>query len=300
MSALQIAVLSDRIATLIQGSTTSEGRNFAEMLSLQHQLNSLGRIGVPEYLAEGHPWHYAIFGESDEAMGHVGWTWWKGWKAHDFESYGAYLKRHLPQNDKAMQQAAIEWIDQLHFALSLVLQGGADENFVLRCRVALNGGLTYGRTRGVKQGEVNLVFLRRATMRIAGIVSHIDLNYGVDVDECQWPDVFPSDLKQSVEDSLHVIGKALGALGVTADALYNTYVQKNVLNAFRWRDHRYQKGSYIKFWGGEEDCVHLQRFADEHAKLAEDVSLVDYLNSKLEQRYAEAVKAGDPVMSAGQ
>jgi len=40
------------------------------------------------------------------------------------------------------------------------------------------------------------------------------------------------------------------------DALYRTYVGKNVLNFFR-QDHGYKDGSYIKIWADREDNEHL-------------------------------------------
>ncbi len=40
------------------------------------------------------------------------------------------------------------------------------------------------------------------------------------------------------------------------DALFKTYVGKNVLNFFR-QDHGYKEGSYIKTWDGREDNEHL-------------------------------------------
>ncbi len=40
------------------------------------------------------------------------------------------------------------------------------------------------------------------------------------------------------------------------DALYRSYVGKNVLNFFR-QDHGYKDGSYIKVWQGREDNEHL-------------------------------------------
>ena len=40
------------------------------------------------------------------------------------------------------------------------------------------------------------------------------------------------------------------------DALYRTYIGKNVLNFFR-QDHGYQEGHYVKTWHGREDNEHL-------------------------------------------
>lgn len=48
----------------------------------------------------------------------------------------------------------------------------------------------------------------------------------------------------------------LAALGSDFDALYRTYVGKNVLNVFR-QDHGYRDGRYRKVWEGREDNAHL-------------------------------------------
>ena len=40
------------------------------------------------------------------------------------------------------------------------------------------------------------------------------------------------------------------------DALYRSYVGKNVLNFFR-QDHGYKEGTYVKNWAGREDNEHL-------------------------------------------
>lgn len=302
MSALQIAQLNSQIDNLKTQAASPDERlstfsKFVDMLGLQHQLNQLGRVGVPEYLAENHPWHYAIFGEAEETLGHIGWTWWKGWNSEKFSSYAAYLDRNVPFSDQNVQQAALEWIDQLHFLLSLVLQGGAQEWIVFRCARALADGLEVGgRHPATLRGETHLTTQRRLIMDLARTVTNVDTYY---FDDNTWPTEFGGDLVHQIESGFLTVGRALGQMGVTEDRIYQTYVPKNVLNAFRWRDYRYQKGSYIKVWAGEEDSVYLQRFVEEHSKVAEDVSLVDYLNRNLEQRYSEAVEAGDPAMSAG-
>lgn len=45
-------------------------------------------------------------------------------------------------------------------------------------------------------------------------------------------------------------------LDMDFDALYRSYVGKNVLNFFR-QDHGYKEGNYIKVWNGREDNEHL-------------------------------------------
>ena len=60
------------------------------------------------------------------------------------------------------------------------------------------------------------------------------------------------------------------------DALYRSYVGKNVLNFFR-QDHGYKDGSYIKVWQGREDNEHLVEIVNSldstHADFRDDVYL---------------------------
>lgn len=75
------------------------------------------------------------------------------------------------------------------------------------------------------------------------------------------------------------------AAGLTPDALYATYVGKNVLNFFR-QDNGYQEGTYRKEWQGREDNEHL------HELLANldnaSPTFPDDLYAALARRYREA------------
>jgi len=52
------------------------------------------------------------------------------------------------------------------------------------------------------------------------------------------------------------LANLVAACGQDFDALYRTYVAKNVLNVFR-QDHGYRSGEYQKIWHGREDNVVL-------------------------------------------
>jgi dimeric dUTPase (all-alpha-NTP-PPase superfamily) len=68
------------------------------------------------------------------------------------------------------------------------------------------------------------------------------------------------------------------------DALYRSYVGKNVLNFFR-QDHGYKDGSYIKVWQGREDNEHLVEVVN---KLdSNDSSFRDEVYQGLAARYPE-------------
>ena len=73
--------------------------------------------------------------------------------------------------------------------------------------------------------------------------------------------------------------------GLSWDALYTTYIAKNVLNMFR-QDHGYKAGTYIKIWDGKEDNVCL----DILMKLKPDATPA-LLYAKLEQVYAKQIIA---------
>lgn len=74
---------------------------------------------------------------------------------------------------------------------------------------------------------------------------------------------FRSDVEQFALDTLRTRGfnvasfaRLMAGVGLTFDALYASYIGKNVLNFFR-QDHGYKDGSYIKLWAGKEDNQHL-------------------------------------------
>jgi len=78
-------------------------------------------------------------------------------------------------------------------------------------------------------------------------------------------------------------------LPMTFDELFETYVAKNVLNAFR-QDHGYRTGDYIKTWDGREDNEHLTELARSLDPGAE--SFVQDLEAALSRRYAEVQRRG--------
>lgn len=76
-----------------------------------------------------------------------------------------------------------------------------------------------------------------------------------------------SDIRAAIEamaqstiahQSMHFsdFATVMNLIGMDFDALYRSYVGKNVLNFFR-QDHGYKDGSYIKVWQDREDNEHL-------------------------------------------
>ena len=73
------------------------------------------------------------------------------------------------------------------------------------------------------------------------------------------------------------------ALPLDFNALYETYIAKNVLNAFR-QTHGYQQGAYRKIWAGREDNAHLAELRRDMDSARDDFPAA--LAAALEARYA--------------
>ncbi len=80
-----------------------------------------------------------------------------------------------------------------------------------------------------------------------------------------------------------IVPALLAGIGRDFDALYRSYVGKNVLNFFR-QDHGYREGSYRKLWQGREDNVHLVEVLAEMTAGAGDLRAQVY--AALAERYA--------------
>ena len=76
----------------------------------------------------------------------------------------------------------------------------------------------------------------------------------------------------------------LTELGRDHDALYRSYIGKNVLNFFR-QDHGYRDGTYRKQWRGREDNEHLVEVLA--ALDSEAVGFRDQVYQALATRYAD-------------
>ena len=83
----------------------------------------------------------------------------------------------------------------------------------------------------------------------------------------------------------------LNALPLTFNELYEIYVGKNTLNAFR-QHHGYQQGNYLKTWQGREDNEHLAELVRELDSHSPDFVLE--LQQALAKRYAAAQAEPEP------
>lgn len=79
----------------------------------------------------------------------------------------------------------------------------------------------------------------------------------------------------------------MNASGLSFEALFQSYVGKNVLNFFR-QDHGYKEGTYRKVWDGKEDNIHLVEALEQLDASSQDFKQALY--NSLKQRY-EGVEA---------
>lgn len=86
--------------------------------------------------------------------------------------------------------------------------------------------------------------------------------------------------------SVTLFWNLLTAAGLDFEALYRSYVGKNVLNFFR-QDNGYKEGTYIKQWAGREDNEHLVELVADLDTSSSDFA--DRLYQALSQRYASCI-----------
>lgn len=79
------------------------------------------------------------------------------------------------------------------------------------------------------------------------------------------------------------------AVDLGEQKLYEMYVGKNVLNAFR-QDHGYKAGTYLKTWDGREDNVWLMEFAAGLDKQPATFAFELYI--ELSKKYEEVARVG--------
>ena len=82
---------------------------------------------------------------------------------------------------------------------------------------------------------------------------------------------------------IEAFAAVMRALPMSFDELYEIYVAKNILNAFR-QDHGYKTGDYIKVWNGREDNEHLSEILRELDPRAK--SFATDVGRALAERYA--------------
>ena len=224
------------------------------MLALQQRLNdeTNGAGWEGGYTREGKliSWRRCIYMECAELIDSFAWKHWKNIAA--------------PTN---WDNVRIEIVDIWHFVLSLLLEESQ------------NKGCVADECVGQIAAEVCAV-------------SHFDEF----CKECSKPD--DADIYGVLNDIELIIHKCSGfgldmgellsayfvlamKCGLNLDMLYQIYIGKNVLNAFR-QNHGYKDGSYKKSWNGVEDNEVLNEILKEKLEFSE-------IYGELEKRY-KAVK----------
>ncbi len=167
------------------------------------------------------------------------------------EHYGyKWWKKQTPD----MQQVQLEVVDIWHFGLSMLFDGRAVDEIAATLDAELQQGEVAG--LGVLDAAEALAEVTLATRKF----------------------------------SIAKFWSLLQAAGMDADALYRSYVGKNVLNFFR-QDNGYKEGSYIKQWQGREDNEHLVELTKQLDTGSDDYA--QDLYAALTERY-QAVRAAAP------
>lgn len=123
-------------------------------------------------------------------------------------------------------------------------------------------------------------------MMASQIVEAISTHDPVDMDIRTATESLAQHCLQTGGFSVTLFWNLLTAAKLDFDALYRSYVGKNVLNFFR-QDNGYKEGTYIKQWAGREDNEHLVELVADLDTGAEDFA--DRLYQALVQRYASCI-----------
>ncbi|EGG29666.1 Dimeric dUTPase [Aequoribacter fuscus] len=123
-------------------------------------------------------------------------------------------------------------------------------------------------------------------MMASQIVEAISTHDPVDMDIRTATESLAQHCLQTGGFSVTLFWNLLTAAELDFDALYRSYVGKNVLNFFR-QDNGYKEGTYIKQWAGREDNEHLVELVADLDTGAEDFA--DRLYQALVQRYASCI-----------
>lgn len=210
-------------------------------------------------------WYYrAINNELGECSTHVGIKWWKN--EHPTEELAT----------SAYQQARMEVIDILHFALSTFVRGA------YYCNVPLESKLDYVPTYPKLLPIGRFSTYRQGNTLVTPTYEGVTVNDFIE--QCQYVTLEKGQLP------LNYVMVLAELLGLTSEDLYIAYVGKNVLNKFRTSKGQ-RDGSYLKVWNGIEDNEYLT----EHLKVALSTGStpnVPALITKLDTQYQTFLTQG--------
>ncbi|UTS52084.1 dimeric dUTPase [Synechococcus phage BUCT-ZZ01] len=204
---------------------------------LQNTMNSLVDA---DWISRKRNWPLAMQVELFEAVGHVGFKWWK---------------KETPNWD----QAFIELVDTYHFMLSHIIE--------LNAQVRENEQMM----KGIGNTDPQEVF-------VDAVADMMEKSYDFFKDKQEYilnekevvltlqdaaTDILDMEkLVQSLVILTHMMGK-------NPEEFLKMYIAKNVLNIFR-QNNGYKTGEYIKIWEGKEDNEYLQEAINTNPALVDD------------------------------
>lgn len=209
----------------------------AECIKLQTNMNELVN---PDWKTAEYDWELAAVMELTEFIDHLGWKWWK-------------------KQDIAVEQAFVELVDVLHFALSMYIRDNRNVD-----TEEVNKDLI-----DFCEDEIPLTEKEQAIALVKFMIREFTENRK-----------FSDLLFAMLLADLHQLAEFLG---YTREDLYRTYIGKNVLNIFR-QDNGYKTGEYIKMWGEREDNEVM-------SQLIIDNPTVDKLYERLSDEYKKVKNA---------
>lgn len=191
-------------------------QQFINVCQMQDALN-IKAAGV-DWKEQNLGWDTAVFTEAAEAMNHLGWEWWK---------------KPTPNLD----QARLEVIDILHFAVSGLLVNSTDDLSDLHDQIE-------NAVTNMKPEQVSELLSWNSIDCLKEIaLNSVVNNFGF---------------------AVYLAVQTAATLGLNENEVYDMYVGKNVLNQFR-KANGYKEGTYIKMWFGKEDNEYLTAVMGEYS-----------------------------------
>lgn len=187
---------------------------FTQLLKAQQSMNNLL---YPDWEIEDIDLPLAVADEAMECAKQAGYEWWK--------------TRGTPD----ILQMQYEYIDALHFYLSIVLK-----------RVGVSGALGM-----LNSGNVTLLPYGGAAMGMDNVEINNEAIIHAARNVARYALMIEADVWDAADHKINDLGAKMRALayavGLTEETAPSMYFAKNVLNAFR-KANGYKDGSYIKVW----------------------------------------------------
>lgn len=201
------------------------------------------------------PYYRAAHLEASEAIGHLGFKWWK-------------------KESENVEQAILELVDILHFCLSDIMR----DSFKTKM---MQEGINFSDIENPQE------FLQESLMETCEVL--VDEDYNIDIFEDKETKIraleifIERTLNEDCANLYDCIDLFIG-FNCNPNKIYNMYVGKNALNIFR-NENGQRDNKYIKIWNGVEDNIYLEKYFEAIDMENDSVSLDD-LNNYLSKQYA--------------